>query len=87
MKLIEKNIYSVHESKTDEGVTYSYMVHMKSGRACDSRKFINYDENGRTTADEYKKEWLPKAVQNFIDHHTAEEPREICDGFTCTIYR
>lgn len=87
MKLIEKNISAVIEHRTDKGIAYSYYVISKSGRISDNRNFINYNEKGRTTADEYKMEWLPKAVQNFIKKHEAEEPKEVADGFTAVMYR
>ena len=68
MRLTENNIRHIVEH-TYNGMPYGYYVAMKSGRISDSREFINYDEKGRTTIKEFKKEWLPKSVQKFLDHH------------------
>jgi hypothetical protein len=72
MKLTMNNIHFVKEY-TQDGMTYAWFVVMKSNRVSDTRSYINYDENGRTTAKEYPKEWLPKTVQKFIDQSNREE--------------
>ena len=81
MRLAEKNISHVTELQY-KGVTYNYHVSMKSGMVSDSRKFCNYDEKGRTTTEEYKKEWLPKSVQKFIDNHSPILMRAEYEDFT-----
>ena len=68
MKLIKSNILEVKRLECD-GVTYEYFVVMKGRYVSDARQFINYNEQGRTTVEEYAFERLPKAVQNFINDH------------------
>ena len=52
MKLTTNNILSVIELDKD-GVPYEYHVIMKSHLVSDSRTYVNYDENGRTTVANY----------------------------------
>lgn len=70
MRLTVDNIkfVKVHDYN---GMPYSWMVVMKSGRVSDSRNYVNY-ENNKTVVKEYPQEWLPKAVQKFIED-AAEE--------------
>lgn len=74
MRLIEKNIKEVRETKKNN-VTYLYYVIMQGGKVSDSREYINRDENGMTIVKEFKREWLPKAVQNFIKKHDRDMAR------------
>ena len=68
-RLTLKNIQYVKEY-TKDGRTYAWFVRL--GRSVtDCREFINY-KDGKTTADLYPKEWLPKTVQQFIAEHHAE---------------
>lgn len=87
MRLTENNIRHVVERQY-KGMPYTYFVAMKSYRISDSREFINYGENGRTIVKEYKREWLPKSVQKFMEHHDAilsAEPE--MEDFTALIYK
>lgn len=68
MKLTANNIRFVKRLELN-GVTYAWYVGMKSGQISDSRYFINYDKRGRTCAEPYPMERLPKSVQTFIGSH------------------
>lgn len=65
MRLTTNNIRAVTEYIRG-GFNYAYGVCMKSYLVSDNRTFINYDETGRTTAENYPFDNLPKAVQKFI---------------------
>lgn len=81
MKLIKNNILFVKRFEHN-GVTYSWFIAMKSRKVSDVRNFVNY-ENGKTVVKQYPKEWLPKAVQNFLNTNTEEL---LVDGDEYKIY-
>lgn len=92
MKLSEKSITAVIEHQKD-GTTYSYYVICKGGIS-NNRNYINHDSSGRTTAEPYMLEWLPKTVQQFISKHmettkVTEEENVFADGdlFTTILYK
>ena len=68
MKLSKNNIAHVVELTVD-GVSFSWHVAMKSYQMSDARRYSNTDERGRTIQVEFKSEWLPKSVQEFIASH------------------
>lgn len=71
IKLSVNNILHVTVIKRN-GIPYSWHVAMKSYKVSDSRHYQIY-EQGKSTCKEYKPEWLPKSVQNFIEQRTPEE--------------
>lgn len=73
MRLTKGNINHVTVIEKD-GIPYSWFVAMRSLKVSDSRLYCNY-RNGRSTDDEYKLEWLPKAVQAFVEDANREETR------------
>lgn len=84
MRMAKKNIRFVKRIEK-EGTTYNWFVKMKDGTAHD---YINY-RNGRTVAEEYKLDRLPKAVQSFVKEHEESiwtDERETT-GFAHYIYR
>lgn len=89
MKLTLNNILSV-TALTKAGVTYEYHVTMKSRLVSDSRTYVNYDENGRTTSDKYLVEKLPITVQKFIINSACNGTWSIVsidDDFMQIVYR
>lgn len=72
MRLTENNIKRVRVHFYNS-IPYCYHVTMKSGKVSDSREYINYYENGKTCIEEFKFEWLPVSVQNFMNHHIEKE--------------
>lgn len=84
MRMTKNNIKFVKRLEK-EGTTYNWFVKMKDGTAHD---YINY-RNGRTVAEEYKLDRLPKAVQSFVKEHEESiwtDERETT-GFAHYIYR
>lgn len=84
MRMAKKNISFVKRLEKD-GIIYSWFVKLKDGTAYD---YINY-RNGRTVAEEYSIDRLPKAVQGFVKEHKESiwtEERE-STGFAVYIYR
>lgn len=65
MRLTANNIKFVRELSKD-GITYQWFVSMRSGNVSDSRCYVNYDESGKTVAELYPFDNLPKAVQKYI---------------------
>ena len=86
MRLTVNNIAFVKEL-TEDGISYNWFVAMKNGLCCDSRAYAHYDETGRTTVKEIKKEDLPKSVQVFIDSHERKLFTRIDEGHYQYIYR
>ena len=89
MKLTLNNILSVIELDKD-GVPYEYHVIMKSHLVSDSRTYVNYDENGRTTVANYPFDRLPKTVQKFICNSVSNGRwcfETVEDEFVKVIYR
>lgn len=87
MRMTKNNIKFVKRLEKD-GMTYGWHIAMKSNRISDSREYINY-RNGRTVAEEYKLDRLPKAVQSFVKEHEESiwtDERETT-GFAHYIYR
>lgn len=70
---------------TFEGMPYCWFVGHKSGRVSDSVEYINRDEQSRTVIEEYPAEWLPKAVQKYIEKHESHSFED--DLTTYTIWR
>ena len=71
MKLTYDNIDFVRV-RTHNEKPYGYFVRMKSNRASDHRDYALY-KDGKTTTGDYKKEWLPKTIQKFLENHQREE--------------
>lgn len=87
MRMTKNNIKFIKRLEKD-GMTYGWHIAMKSNRISDSREYINY-RNGRTVAEEYKLDRLPKAVQSFVKEHEESiwtDERE-STGFAVYIYR
>ena len=76
MRLAEKNIKFVKEF-VQKGVTFYWIVSMKSGKNCDARDFTNY-EDGKSVFGEYTADRLPKSVHKFIAKHDREVFRDVC---------
>jgi hypothetical protein len=68
MRLTKNNIAHIVELTVD-GCSFSWHVAMKGYQMSDARHYSNTDERGRTLQVEFKNEWLPKAVQEFIASH------------------
>ena len=90
MRLTENNITTVKEL-TRYGMTYGWVVSMRSGKCREEREFINYRE-GKTVIEKYEIERLPKAVQNFLLKHFPVQIEEAYkgqyeQGFTHYIYK
>lgn len=84
MRMSKNNISFVKRSEKD-GMTYNWFVKMKDGQGHD---YINY-RNGRTVAEEYNIDRLPKAVKSFVEEHNEgiwTDERE-STGFAVYIYR
>lgn len=71
MRLAYKNIKRVRMIAKD-GIPYTWFVILKGIN--NTRHYVNYGPEGRTTTDEYKLDRLPKAVQKFVK--TAPEELE-----------
>ena len=90
MRLTENNIVAVKEL-TRYGMTYGWVLDMRNGKEKEAREFINYRE-GKTVIEEYERERLPKAVQNFLLKHFPQQIEEAYkgqyeQGFTHYIYK
>lgn len=73
LRLTINNIHFVKEL-TRDGIPYSWFVSLNGFRVSDSRSYINYDENGKTTClIEYPKDRLPKTVQKYIEKSAREK--------------
>lgn len=68
MRLAVGNIKFVKQLLKNN-IGHSWHVAMKSNNVGDSRTFVNYDSDGKTTADiEYPVERLPKTVQKYLEN-------------------
>lgn len=86
MRLSEKTINAVIESKLPDGTTYQFYVICKGGIS-ESRLFVNRDSDGRTVAEPYSWTRLPKTVRRFMETHTPEERIYDDVGFISVIYK
>lgn len=87
MRMAKKNISFVKRLEKD-GMTYCWFVSMKSNCISDAREYINY-RDGKTVAEEYKIDRLPKAVQDFVKDNQESiwtDDKE-ATGFAVYIYR
>lgn len=69
------------------GVTYGWYVADVSGRVSDGKDYCIRETNGRSVVAEYKLEWLPKQVQNFVNRRKPELRSLIGDEYASYIYR
>lgn len=68
MRLKKDNIEFVTRLEYD-GVTYCWIVVMKSHKVSDTRHYVNYDMDNRTVVKDYPVDWLPESVKKFINSH------------------